>query len=200
MKNVILLLSMLIIVSSCATNSTGVNTQKTQKQIDKEVKQEQKIKEDIVSDIPDWFINQPADSKDIFYFTGQGESKLLQMALDIATLQAQSQLANAIESYLSQQTKLFETQSGTGDDIAVTQDLESATKVIVKEAQTGGFRIAKKDIQAKGNNYVAYVLLEYIAGHANKLLYQQIKKNAETEAKLRQSEAFKELEESIAGN
>ena len=122
------------------------------------------------------------------------------MALDIATLQAQSQLANAIESYLSQQTKLFETQSGTGDDIAVTQDLESATKVIVKEAQTGGFRIAKKDIQAKGNNYVAYVLLEYIAGHANKLLYQQIKKNAETEAKLRQSEAFKELEESIAGN
>ena len=119
------------------------------------------------------------------------------MSLDIAILEAKEELASAIDSTLRSQTTKFITQSGLEDDMVLTSSLEEATKAIIRDTQVGGYRVAKKDVQAKGNKYMAYVLLEYIAGHANKLLYNQIKKDAETEAKIRQTEAFKELEEAV---
>ena len=188
------------ILISCGQTTSGVDPVQTQKRIDKQIEKQQEIKEDVVSDIPDWWLEPPMDTEDIFYFVGQGESKQLQMSLDIAILEAKEELASAINSYLSSQTKKFVTQSGIGDDMVLTTSLEEATKAVVLEAQTGGYRVAKKEVVAKDNKYMTYVLLEYIAGHANKLLYNQIKKDAETEAKIRQTEAFKELEEAIANS
>ena len=190
-----LILALFII--SCGVTTTGVDPLQTQKRIDEKLEKQQEIKEDVVSDIPDWWLNPPMDTEDIFYFVGSGESKQLQMSLDIAILEAKEELASAINSRLSSQTKKFVTQSGIEDDMVLTTSLEEATKAVILEAQTGGYRVAKKDVQANDNKYMSYVLLEYIAGHANKLLYNQIKKDAETEAKIRQTEAFKELEEAV---
>ena len=181
-------------IISCGVTTSGVDPVQTQKQIDKQIAKQQEAKESVVADIPDWWTNPPMDTADIFYFVGSGESKQVQMALDIAILEAKEELASAINSYLSSQTKKFVTQSGIEDDLVLTTSLEEATKAVILEAQTGGYRVAKKDLQAKDNKYIAYVLLEYIAGHANKLLYNQIKKDAETEAKIKQTEAFKDLE------
>ena len=189
-----------LFLAACGQTTSGVDPLQTQKRIDERMEKQQETKEDVVSDIPDWWLNPPMDTEDIFYFVGSGESKQLQMSLDIAILEAKEELASAINSYLSSQTKKFVTQSGIEDDMVLTTSLEEATKAVILEAQTGGYRVAKKDVQAKDNKYMAYVLLEYIAGHANKLLYNQIRKDAETEAKIRQTEAFKELEEAIANS
>lgn len=196
MKLILAIFSSLFIIS-CGVTTTGVDPLQTQKRIDEKLEKQQEIKEDVVSDIPDWWLNPPMDTEDIFYFVGSGESKQLQMSLDIAILEAKEELASAINSRLSSQTKKFVTQSGIEDDMVLTTSLEEATKAVILEAQTGGYRVAKKDVQANDNKYMSYVLLEYIAGHANKLLYNQIKKDAETEAKIRQTEAFKELEEAV---
>ena len=196
MKIILLLISTLFL-AACGETTSGVDPLQTQKRIDEQIQKQKEVKQEVVSDIPDWWLNPPMDTQDIFYFVGQGESLQLQMSLDIAILEAKEELASAINSYLSSQTKKFVTQSGAGDEMVLTTSLEEATKAVILEAQTGGYRVAKKDIQEKGNKYMAYVLLEYIAGHANKLLYNQIKKDAETEAKIRQTEAFKELEEAV---
>lgn len=196
MKLILAIFSSLFIIS-CGVTTTGVDPLQTQKRIDEKLEKQQEIKEDVVSDIPDWWLNPPMDTEDIFYFVGSGESKQLQMSLDIAILEAKEELASAINSRLSSQTKKFVTQSGIEDDMVLTTSLEEATKAVILEAQTGGYRVAKKDVQPHDNKYMSYVLLEYIAGHANKLLYNQIKKDAETEAKIRQTEAFKELEEAV---
>ena len=196
MKIIFLLISTLFL-AACGETTSGVDPLQTQKRIDQQLEKQQEVKEDIVSDIPDWWLNPPMDTQDIFYFVGSGESKQLQMSLDIAILEAKEELASAIDSTLRSQTTKFITQSGLEDDMVLTSSLEEATKAIIRDTQVGGYRVAKKDVQAKGNKYMAYVLLEYIAGHANKLLYNQIKKDAETEAKIRQTEAFKELEEAV---
>lgn len=196
MKIIFLLISALFL-AACGETTSGVDPLQTQKRIDQQLEKQQEVKEDIVSDIPDWWLNPPMDTQDIFYFVGSGESKQLQMSLDIAILEAKEELASAIDSTLRSQTTKFITQSGLEDDMVLTSSLEEATKAIIRDTQVGGYRVAKKDVQAKGNKYMAYVLLEYIAGHANKLLYNQIKKDAETEAKIRQTEAFKELEEAV---
>jgi len=196
MKIIFLLISTLFL-AACGETTSGVDPLQTQKRIDQQLEKQQEVKEDIVSDIPDWWLNPPMDNQDIFYFVGSGESKQLQMSLDIAILEAKEELASAIDSTLRSQTTKFITQSGLEDDMVLTSSLEEATKAIIRDTQVGGYRVAKKDVQAKGNKYMAYVLLEYIAGHANKLLYNQIKKDAETEAKIRQTEAFKELEEAV---
>ena len=191
------LLVVLLFLAACGQTTSGVDPLQTQKRIDQQLEKQQEVKEDIVSDIPDWWLNPPMDTQDIFYFVGSGESKQLQMSLDIAILEAKEELASAIDSTLRSQTTKFITQSGLEDDMVLTSSLEEATKAIIRDTQVGGYRVAKKDVQAKGNKYMAYVLLEYIAGHANKLLYNQIKNDAETEAKIRQTEAFKELEEAV---
>jgi len=196
MKIALILIGSLFL-AACGETTSGVDPMQTQKRIDEQIQKQKEVKQEVVSDIPDWWLNPPMDTQDIFYFVGSGESLQLQMSLDIAILEAKEELASAINSYLSSQTKKFVTQSGTGDEMVLTTSLEEATKAVILEAQTGGYRVAKKDIQEKGNKYMAYVLLEYIAGHANKLLYNQIKKDAETEAKIRQTEAFKELEEAV---
>ena len=196
MKIALLLIGSLFL-AACGETTSGVDPMQTQKRIDDQIQKQKEVKQEVVSDIPDWWLNPPMDTQDIFYFVGSGESLQLQMSLDIAILEAKEELASAINSYLSSQTKKFVTQSGTGDEMVLTTSLEEATKAVILEAQTGGYRVAKKDIQEKGNKYMAYVLLEYIAGHANKLLYNQIKKDAETESKIRQTEAFKELEEAV---
>ena len=196
MKLILAIFSSLFIIS-CGVTTTGVDPLQTQKRIDKKLEKQQEAKEDIVSNIPDWWLNPPMDTQDIFYFVGSGESKQLQMSLDIAILEAKEELASAIDSTLRSQTTKFITQSGLEDDMVLTSSLDEVTKAIIRDTQVGGYRVAKKDVQTNDNKYMSYVLLEYIAGHANKLLYNQIKKDAETEAKIRQTEAFKELEEAV---
>ncbi len=195
-----LLLVFSLFLAACGQTTSGVDPLQTQKRIDEQMEKQQETKEDVVSDFPDWWLNPPMDTEDIFYFTGQGESKQIQMSLDIAILEAKELLASAIDSRLSARMTQFKTQSGLEDDMVLTSSLEKATESVISQTQVGGFRVAKKDVQAKDNKYISYVLLEYKAGHANKLLYNQIKKDAETEAKIRQTEAFKELEEAVLNN
>ena len=75
--------------------------------------------------------------------------------------------------------------------------MTEVTKAVVAEAQVGGWALDKSEFQSKGTNYIAYVLIKYPYGAANKILMQQIKTKQAAEAKLRASKAFQELEEEI---
>ena len=67
-------ISLLLIVSlflaACGQTTSGVDPLQTQKRIDEQMEKQQETKEDVVSDIPDWWLTPPMDTEDIFYFVG----------------------------------------------------------------------------------------------------------------------------------
>ena len=188
MRNlIVILISGLLVACS--------NTNDLQKSIDKKNKEITQNNQDKVKDIPKWFINPPENSIDVYYFVGSGESKSIQLSLDLAVMEAQEQLASVADTLLSQRGDKFIAQIGDDKDLQI--NFEEATKRVIAEVQAGGYQIKEKEFQAYSDYFISYVLLEFTTQDVNQIFYQQLKKEALKNSKLSQTEAFKELEEEI---
>ena len=171
------------------------NTNDLQKSINKKKIEETKSNEKKVKNIPNWFVEPPQSSVDVYYFVGSGESKSVQLSMDIAVMEAQEQLASVVDTLVSQRADKFVAQLGGSKDLQT--NFEEATKRVIAEVQAGGYQIKEKEFQAFNDYFTAYVLLEFTTEEVNQLFYQQLQKEALKDAKLSQLEAFKELEEEL---
>ena len=171
------------------------NTNDLQKSINKQKIEQTKSNEKKVKNIPDWFVEPPQSSADVYYFVGSGESKSVQLSMDIAVMEAQEQLASVVDTLVSQRSDKFVAQLGGSKELQT--NFEEATKRVIAEVQAGGYQIKEKEFQAYNDYFTAYVLLEFTTEEVNKLFYQQLQKEALKDAKLSQTEAFKELEEEL---
>lgn len=163
---------------------------------EKEKKEEKKV-EKIVVDIPEWYLSPPDGKGAVGYFPGQGVSKSVQAAIDIAKLESQEDLANALNAKISSQVKKFISQAGIGSDAVLVGEFESVTKGVVAETSVAGWSLKESEVQASGDDYIAYVLLEYIYGSENALLQQKIKQDQTLLTSVKATEAYAELEEEI---
>ena len=188
MKKLFLILITGLIVSCSNTNDL-------QKSINKQKIEQTKSNEKKVKNIPDWFVEPPQSSVDVYYFVGSGESKSVQLSMDIAVMEAQEQLASVVDTLVSQRADKFVAQLGGSKELQT--NFEEATKRVIAEVQAGGYQIKEKEFQAYNDYFTAYVLLEFTTEEVNQLFYQQLQKEALKDAKLSQSEAFKELEEEL---
>jgi len=188
MKKLFLILIAGLIVSCSNTNDL-------QKSIDKQKIEQTKSNEKKVKSIPDWFVEPPQSSVDVYYFVGSGESKSVQLSMDIAVMEAQEQLASVVDTLVSQRADKFVAQLGGSKELQT--NFEEATKRVIAEVQAGGYQIKEKEFQAYNDYFTAYVLLEFTTEEVNQLFYQQLQKEALKDAKLSQTEAFKELEEEL---
>jgi len=188
MKKLFLILITGLIVSCSNTNDL-------QKSIDKQKIEQTKSNEKKVKNIPDWFVEPPQSSVDVYYFVGSGESKSVQLSMDIAVMEAQEQLASVVDTLVSQRADKFVAQLGGSKELQT--NFEEATKRVIAEVQAGGYQIKEKEFQAYNDYFTAYVLLEFTTEEVNQLFYQQLQKEALKDAKLSQTEAFKELEEEL---
>ena len=188
MKKLFLILITGLIVSCSNTNDL-------QKSIDKQKIEQTKSNEKKVKSIPDWFVEPPQSSIDVYYFVGSGESKSVQLSMDIAVMEAQEQLASVVDTLVSQRSDKFVAQLGGSKELQT--NFEEATKRVIAEVQAGGYQIKEKEFQAYNDYFTAYVLLEFTTEEVNQLFYQQLQKEALKDAKLSQTEAFKELEEEL---
>ncbi|NDE30221.1 MAG: hypothetical protein EB076_09170 [Flavobacteriia bacterium] len=188
MKKVLLVFLAGIIVSCSNTNDL-------QNSINKQKIEQTKNNEKKVKSIPDWFVEPPQSSVDVYYFVGSGESKSVQLSMDIAVMEAQEQLASVVDTLVSQRADKFVAQ--LGDSKELQTNFEEATKRVIAEVQAGGYQIKEKEFQAYNDYFTAYVLLEFTTAEVNQLFYQQLQKEALKDAKLSQTEAFKELEEEL---
>jgi hypothetical protein len=68
---------------------------------------------------------------------------------------------------------------------------------VITEVNLAGFTREKSELIPQGKGYRTYVLLRYPLGDSNRMIVDQMKKSAVLDAKLRASEAFKELEKEI---
>ena len=188
MKKLLLVFLAGIIVSCSTTNGL-------QNSINKQKIEQTKNNEKKVKSIPDWFVEPPQSSVDVYYFVGSGESKSVQLSMDIAVMEAQEQLASVVDTLVSQRADKFVAQ--LGDSKELQTNFEEATKRVIAEVQAGGYQIKEKEFQAYNDYFTAYVLLEFTTAEVNQLFYQQLQKEALKDAKLSQTEAFKELEEEL---
>jgi hypothetical protein len=150
-----------------------------------------------VSVIPSWFKEMP-DKKDSIYTTGTATAPDLQLAVDIAILNAKTVLADRINGKLSSMTKQFIAKIGSNDiDASVLTEIEKVSKNVIASVDVAGYNPTKIDVFPSGSQYRAFVLLEYSDKEAYKIIMNRMRKDRMVYSRLRSTEAWKELEDEV---
>lgn len=149
-----------------------------------------------VDETPSWFLNPPREDNAI-YAPGTATSSDMQLAMDKAVLSAKRTLADTLSSMLSSKMKQFISESGAGEDATVLSETERVTTNLITETTLAGYSRTQAKVVPQGNQYRAYVLLQYPTGSANKVLMDRVKQERVLESKLRSSKAFQDLEQEI---
>lgn len=151
---------------------------------------------DSVADLPSWYVKPPTDEFSL-YAPGTSMSSDLQFAEDKAVLGAKRALADRVNSRLSGKMKEFLSESGSGENPQLLAESERVTSNLITEVNLSGYTITEKKFMPVGQQYRAYVLLQYPLGSANRILVDQVNKNSVLQGKLRASKAFQDLEKDI---
>lgn len=191
MKNIVILAASTLVLGACSSKTTHqmltdpvqYNTEKVETQVDL---------------IPDWYLEHPKSDESI-YASGTAVTPDLQLAVDIAILNAKTTLADRINGRLSSKTKNFVARIGSNDlDAAVAQDIQKATINLIADVDVAGYAVEQKEVVQDGPQYRAYVLLEYSDVEANKIIVNRLRKDNMLFEKIKATTAYKDLEESVA--
>jgi hypothetical protein len=148
--------------------------------------------------MPSWYTNIPKED-DAVYAVGTAVTPDLQLAVDIAVLSAKTTLADRVDSRIRSQLKTFKTKLGTSDfDAQVQNNFEQVTRNLIADADVAGYSVKEQKIVQNGTQYRAYVLLEYKNATANAVIKTRISQNQYLLDKLRETRAFKELDDNVA--
>ncbi len=145
--------------------------------------------------IPEWFTNPPQDPN-FLYAARTAASRDLNLAIDKAMTSARAEIARQYEVKVDGLTKSFQEEVGTDEDAEINQLFSQTVKTIVS-TQLMGSRASKTSHHKDGNNYRAYVLVEYPIGAANEAFMNALKSNRNMYTRFRASEAFKEMDEEV---
>ncbi|MBX9635122.1 MAG: hypothetical protein K2X44_09090 [Magnetospirillum sp.] len=182
-------------LAACASPQPGTPAWTAQQEQKKQEARADAVKAS-VDDLPSWVTNPPSDEFSI-YAPGTATSSDLQFAEDKAILGAKRALADRINSKLSSKMKEFLSESGTGESPQLLAESERVTSNLITEVNLSGYAIPQKKFVPAGQQYRAYVLLQYPLGSANRILVDQVNKNSLLQGKVRASKAFQDLEKDI---
>ena len=144
---------------------------------------------------PSWYTAQP-DAKDKnLYAVASEDSDNFQFAVDRAMLSAKRELAANFSSHTSSMMKDFAYQSGA--DKTAHADIERTTKMVIAKVNLIGVQRDQFKVVHEKDGYRAFVRLKYSAEESNRLLMQEIKRDANLTAKFKASKSFRELEEEV---
>ena len=190
MKNIALIATSALVLGACSNNTASLL---------KDPVEYNKIKvETQVNIIPEWYLQYPKEDNTIFS-SGTAVTPDMQLAMDIAILNAKTTLADRINGRLSSKTKQFITRIGSNDlDSAVAQDIQKATVNLIADVDVAGYAVEQKEVVQDGPQYRAYVLLEYSDVEANKIIVNRLRKDNMLFEKIKATTAYKDLEESVA--
>jgi hypothetical protein len=147
--------------------------------------------------IPDWYEEMPTKKGSIFT-VGAATAPDLQLAVDIANLNAKVVLADRINGKLSSMTKSFIAKFGQSDiNATVLTEIEKVAKNVVATVDVAGYAPAKVKVFPAGTQFRAFVLLEYSNKEAYKIIMNRLRKDRMVYSRLRSTEAWKELEKEV---
>ena len=125
--------------------------------------------------VPEWYTDLPVDD-DMIYSSGAATAPDLQLAVDIATLNAKAKLADRIDGRLDSMTKSLVSQVGENVDASVITELERVSRNVIAEVDVAGYSRKELDVIASGNQFMAFVLLEYSDREATKVYTNRLRK------------------------
>ena len=150
-----------------------------------------------IEQIPEWYLNIPS-ADDTIYSSGSARAPDLQLAVDIAIMNAKTTLADRINGKLDSMTKSFVAKIGSDDlDTSVLNEIEKTSKNVIASVDVAGYVVDKSDITQEGTQYRAYVLLAYNSEEATKMMMNRMKRDRMIYSRIRSTEAWKELEEEV---
>ena len=150
-----------------------------------------------IEQIPEWYLNIPS-AEDTIYSSGSARAPDLQLAVDIAIMNAKTTLADRINGKLDSMTKSFVAKIGSSDlDTSVLNEIEKVSKNVIASVDVAGYIIDKSDVTQEGAQYRAYVLLAYNNEEATKVLMNRMKRDKMIYSRIRSTEAWKELEDEV---
>ena len=150
-----------------------------------------------IEQIPEWYLNIPS-ADDTIYSSGSARAPDLQLAVDIAIMNAKTTLADRINGKLDSMTKSFVAKIGSDDlDTSVLNEIEKTSKNVIASVDVAGYIIDKSDVTQEGTQYRAYVLLAYNSEEATKVLMNRMKRDKMIYSRIRSTEAWKELEDEV---
>ena len=150
-----------------------------------------------IEQIPEWYLNIPS-ADDTIYSSGSAKAPDLQLAVDIAVMNAKSTLADRINGKLDSMTKSFVAKIGSNDlDTSVLNEIEKTSKNVIASVDVAGYVVDKSDITQEGTQYRAFVLIAYNSEEATKIMMNRMKRDRMIYSRIRSTEAWKELEEEV---
>ena len=150
-----------------------------------------------IEQIPEWYLNIPS-ADDTIYSSGSARAPDLQLAVDIAVMNAKTTLADRINGKLDSMTKSFVAKIGSDDlDTSVLTEIEKTSKNVIASVDVAGYVVDKSDITQEGTQYRAYVLLAYNSEEATKIMMNRMKRDRMIYSRIRSTEAWKELEDEV---
>lgn len=150
-----------------------------------------------IEQIPEWYLNIPS-ADDTIYSSGSARAPDLQLAVDIAVMNAKTTLADRINGKLDSMTKSFVAKIGSTDlDTSVLNEIEKTSKNVIASVDVAGYVVDKSDITQEGAQYRAYVLLAYNSEEATKIMMNRMKRDRMIYSRIRSTEAWKELENEV---
>ena len=153
--------------------------------------------ETAVSQIPKWYLEIPKDKENV-YSTGTATAPDLQLAVDIATMNAKTTLADRINGRLDAMIKTFIAKVGQDDlDSEVITEVEKVSKNLIAEVDVAGYVPTTVKVYPSGTQFRAFVLLTYSEKEARKVIVNRMRKNRLAYSKLKATEAWKELEDEV---
>ncbi len=166
----------------------------------KKTKEEEEAK--INAEIPDWYINMPQGSELIMYSRGTADSADLDNSETMAIENAKIKLAANLKTRIDTKTNIAIKQAGIDNDETFKRETKRVSTIVVKDVTLTGYKIYKTKMAPLSNGkFRTFIIVEFPISFAYKAYLANIENNPaikENLSKLKNTKAYKELEQSVA--
>ena len=166
----------------------------------KKIKEEEEAK--INAEIPEWYINLPSGSEMVMYARGTADSADLDNSETMAIENAKIKLAANLKTRIDTKTNIAIKQAGVDNDETFKRETKRVSSIVVKDVTLTGYKIYKTKMAPLSNGkFRTFIIVEFPISLAYKAYLANIENNPDIKenlSKLKNTEAYKELEQSVA--
>jgi hypothetical protein len=156
-KPLIITTSIAAILSGCAAPTES----EKKAEVDQKITQQKADKVDeVISNVPDWYLNPPASDDVGFYAAGTGVSSTLDMAMTKARIKSEFEVAKKYRQIVSGNERSYTSEaSNTATDTSnVVSVTEQTIDKLVAEVNLGDYTIKDTKVLREGTKYRVYLL------------------------------------------